>query len=45
MTGMTFVEDKCAYQQVKNGKLIKIIQQLEMNNPFNKPIKVGDTYK
>ena len=40
---MTFREDKCAYQQVENGKLIKNIEHLEMNNL--KPIKDGDTYK
>ena len=44
-TGMTFGEDKCAYQQVENGKLIKNTEHLEMNNLFIKPIKDGGTYK
>ena len=44
-TGMTFGEDKCAYQQVENGKLIKNTEHLEMNNLFIKPIKDRDTYK
>ena len=44
-TGMTFGEDKCAYQQVENGKLIKSAEPLEMNNLFIKPIKDDDTYK
>ena len=43
-TGMTFGGDKCAYQQVENGKLIKNTEHLEMNL-FIKPIKDGDTYK
>ena len=44
-TGMTFGDNKCAYQQVENGKLIKNTEHLEMNNLFIKPIKDGDTYK
>ena len=44
-TGMTFGEDKCAYQQVENGKLIKNTEHLEMSNLFIKPIKDGGTYK
>ena len=44
-TGMTFGEDKCAYQQVENGKLIKNTKYLELNKLFIKPIKDGDTYK
>ena len=32
-TGMTFGEDKCAYQQVENVKLIQNTDHLEMNNP------------
>ena len=44
-TGMTFGEDKCAYQQVENGKLIKNMEHLEINNLFIKPIKDGNTYK
>ena len=44
-TGMTFGEDKCVYQQVENGKLIKNTEYLEINNLFIKPIKDGDTYK
>ena len=28
-TGMTFGEDKCAYQQIKNGKLIKNTEDLK----------------
>ena len=44
-TGMTFGEDKCAYQQVENGNLIQNTGHSEMNNLFIKPIKDGDTYK
>ena len=44
-TGMTFEEDKCAYQQVENGKLIKNTEDLKMNNLDIKPIKDGNTYK
>ena len=44
-TGMTFGEDKCAYQQVENGNLIQNTEHLEMNNLFIKPIKDGDTNK
>ena len=43
--GMTFGEDKCAYQQVEDGKLIKNSKHLEMSNLFIKPIEDGDTYK
>ena len=44
-TGMTFGEDKCAYQQVENKKLIKNTEGLKMSNLHIKPIKDGDTYK
>ena len=44
-TRITFGEDKCAYQQVENGKSVQNTEHLEMNNLFNKPIKDGDTYK
>ena len=44
-TGMTFGEDKCAFQQVENGKLIKNTIRLEINNLSIEPIKDGDTYK
>ena len=40
---MTFGEDKWAYQQVENGKLIKNTENLKMNNLNIKPIKDGDT--
>ena len=36
-TMITFGEEKCAYQQVENGKLIK--KHLKMNNLNIKPIK------
>ena len=42
---MTFGEDKCAYQQVENGKLIKNTEDLKMNNNPIKPIKDGEAYK
>ena len=42
---MTFGEDKCAYQQVENGELIKNTEDLKMNNLDIKPIKDGNTYK
>ena len=44
-TGTTFGEDKCAYQQVENGKLIKNTEDLKINNFNIKPIKDSDTYK
>ena len=44
-TRMTFGEDKCAYQQVENGKLIKNTKYLELNKLFIKPIKDSNTYK
>ena len=42
---MTFEEDKCAYQQVENGKLVKNTEDLKINNLNIKPIKDSDTYK
>ena len=42
-TRMTFGEEKFAYQQVENGKLIKNTENLKMNNLTIKLIKYGDT--
>ena len=44
-TGTTFGEDKCAYQQVENGKLIKNTEDLKINNFNIQPVKDSDTYK
>ena len=44
-TGMTFGEDKWAYQQIQNGKLLKCTNNLEINQLSVKPMKEGDTYK
>ena len=44
-TGMTFGDDKCAYQQIQNGKLLKCTNNLEINQLSVKPMKEGDTYK
>ena len=44
-TGMTFGDDKCAYQQIQNGKLLKCTNYLEINQLSVKPMKEGDTYK
>ena len=42
---MTFVEDKCEYQQVEWRKLVRNIEDFKMNNLTIIPIKDGDTYK
>ena len=42
-TGMTFGDDKCAYQQIQNGKLLKCTNNLEINQLSVKPMKEGDT--
>ena len=42
---MTFGEDKCAQEQVENGKLIKNTEEVKLNNLNIKPIDDGDTYK
>ena len=42
---MTFGDDKCAYQQIQNGKLLKCTNNLEINQLSVKPMKEGDTYK
>ena len=44
-TGMTFGDDKCAYQQIQNGKLLKSTNNLEINQLSVKPMEEGDTYK
>ena len=44
-TGMTFGDDKCAYQQIQNGKLLQCTKNLEINQLSIKPMKEGDTYK
>ena len=44
-TGITFGDDKCAYQQIQNGKLLQYTKNLEINQLSIKPMKEGDTYK
>ena len=44
-TGMTFGDDKCAYQQIQNGKLLKCTNNLKINQLSVKPMKEGDTHK
>ena len=44
-TGMTFGEDKCAYQQIEKGKLINNTKELQINDLKLKPIPEGDSYK
>ena len=44
-TGMTFKTDKCAYQQIQNGKLLQCTNSLEINQLSIKPMKEGDTHK
>ena len=44
-TGMTFGEDKCAYQQIEKGKLINNTKELQINDLKIKPIPEGDSYK
>ena len=42
-TGMTFCEDKCAYQQIDKGKLINNTKERQINNLKIKPIPEGDS--
>ena len=42
---MTFGDDKCAYQQIQNGKLLQCTKNLEINQLSIKPMKKGDAYK
>ena len=42
---MTFGDDKSAYQQMQNGKILKWTNNLEINQLSIKPMKEGDTYK
>ena len=44
-TGITFGDDKCAYQQIQNGKLLQYTKNLEINQLSIKPMKEGDIYK
>ena len=44
-TGMTFVDDICAYQQIQNGTLLQCTKNLEINQLSIKPMKEEDTYK
>ena len=44
-TGMTFGEDKCAYQQIVKGKLINNTKELQISDLKIKPISEGDSYK
>ena len=40
---MTVGDDKCAYQQIQNGKLQQCTNNFEINQLSIKPIKEGDT--
>ena len=40
-TGMTFRDDKCAYPQVQNGKLLRCTNNLEINQLSIKLIRKG----
>ena len=44
-TGMTFGEDKCAYQQIVKGKLINNTKERQISDLKIKPISEGDSYK
>ena len=44
-TGMTFGDDKCAYQQIQNVKLLQCTKNLDINQLSIKPMKERDTYK
>ena len=44
-TGMTFGENKCAYQQIEKGKLINNTKELQISDLKIKPIPEGDSYK
>ena len=44
-TGMTFGDDKCAYQQTQKGKLLQCTKNLDINQLSIKAMKEGDTYK
>ena len=44
-TGMTFRDDKCAYQQIQNGVHLQCTNNLEINQLLIKPMKEGDSYK
>ena len=43
--GMTFAEDKRAYQQIEKGKLISNTKELPINDLKTKPVPEGDSYK
>ena len=40
---MTFGDDKCSYQQIRNGQLLQCAINLEKNQLSIKPMKEGDT--
>ena len=42
---MTFGDDKCAYQQIQNGKLLQCTNNLEINQLSIKPMKEGPINK
>ena len=44
-TGMTFGDNKCAYQQIQSRKLLQWTCNLEINQLSLKPMKKGGTYK
>ena len=43
--GMKFGEDKCAYLQIKRGKIVQNEEQIFSNQLTIKPVKVGDCYR
>ena len=44
-TGITFGDNKCAYQEIQNGKLLQCTNNLEINQLSIKAMKEGDTFK
>ena len=44
-TGITFGDNKCAYQEIQNGKLLQCKSNLEINQLSIKAMKEGDTFK
>ena len=44
-TGITFGDNKCAYQEIQNGKLLQCKNNLEINQLLIKAMKEGDTFK
>ena len=43
--GMTFGKDKCAFMEIRKGKMISNLEPLVINNLKIKPIQHGDSYR